>query len=111
MISKNLYVQLLVRVFILVVLSLLLGWVIFQKEMYLLSTIPVIAIIVQTINLVRFLNATNRRLFYFFDAIKNEDSTLSFPEKTNDKTITELNKSLIKVNRQIQQIHSDEQSR
>ena len=68
MISKNLYVQLLVRVFILIALSLVLGWMIFQKEMYMLSLIPIIAIIIQTVNLVRFLNATNRRLFYFFDA-------------------------------------------
>ncbi|NQU55314.1 MAG: hypothetical protein HQ522_22580 [Bacteroidetes bacterium] len=104
MISKNLYVQLLVRVLILVALSLLLGWIIFKKEMYLLSVVPVIALIVQTVNLVWFLNATNRRLFYFFDAIQNEDSTLSFPEKTNNKTIVELNKSLNKVNKQIQQI-------
>ena len=44
-------------------------------------------------------------MFYFFDAIKNEDSTLSFPEKTNNKTIIELNKSLNKVNKQIQQIN------
>ena len=55
-------------------------------------------------NLIWFLNKTNRRLFYFFDAIKNEDSTLSFPEQTNNKTVLELNKSLNKVNKQIQQI-------
>lgn len=105
MISKNLYVQILVRVLFLVIVALLLGWMIFQKEMYVLSIIPLLAIIIQTINLIWFLNATNRRLFYFFDAIKNEDSTLSFPEKTNNKTIVELNKSLNKVNKQIQQIH------
>lgn len=104
MISKNLYVQILVRVLVLVVLALLLGWIIFQKGMYVLSIVPVIAIIIQTVNLIHFLNTTNRRLFYFFDAIQNEDSTLSFPEKTNNKTIHELNKSLNKVNKQIQQI-------
>lgn len=104
MISKNLYVQLLIRVLILVAFALLLGWTIFQKEMYILSVIPVIAIIIQTVNLIWFLNTTNRQLFYFFDAIQNEDSTLSFPKKTNNKTILELNKSLNKVNRQIQDI-------
>lgn len=104
MISKNLYVQLLIRVLILVLLSLLLGWLIFKKEMYVMSIMVGIASVVQTINLLWFLNATNRRLFYFFDAIKNEDSTLSFPERTNNKTILELNKSLNKVNKQIQQI-------
>ena len=43
MISKNLYVQLLIRVLILVAVALLLGWMIFQKKMYILSVIPVIA--------------------------------------------------------------------
>jgi two-component system nitrogen regulation sensor histidine kinase NtrY len=105
MISKNLYFQLLIRVLILVLLSLLLGWLIFNKEMYVMAIVVVIAFLVQTINLLWFLNATNRRLFYFFDAIKNEDSTLSFPERSNNKTICELNKSLNKVNKQIQQIH------
>lgn len=104
MISKNLYFQLLFRVLLLLAVSLLIGWMVFQKEMYMLSIILAIVLIVQTVNLVYFLNVTNRRLFYFFDAIKNEDSTLSFPEKTDHKIIVELNKSLNKVNKQIQQI-------
>jgi nitrogen fixation/metabolism regulation signal transduction histidine kinase len=89
----------------LVAVALLLGWLIFQKEMYILSIIPIIVLFFQTANLIWFLNATNRQLFYFFDAIKNEDSTLSFPEKTNNRILVELNKSLNKVNKQIQQIH------
>ena len=60
-------------------------------------------------NLVSYFNSTNRRLFYFFDAIRNDDLTLSFPEKTNNKTIVELNKSLTKVNKQIQQIKIENQ--
>ena len=105
MISKNLYIQLLVRVLGLVAMALLLGWMIFQKELYILSFIPAVALIFQTVNLIWFLNATNRRMFYFFDAIQNEDLTLSFPEKTNNKIIVDLNKSLNKVNKQIQQIN------
>lgn len=105
MISKNLYIQLLLRVLILVAVALLLGWMIFQKELYILSFIPAVVLIFQTVNLIWFLNATNRRLFYFFDAIQNEDLTLSFPEKTNNKIIVDLNKSLNKVNKQIQQIN------
>lgn len=105
MISKNLYVQILFRVFILVILALLLGWLIFQKELYFLSILPLIVLVIQSINLVRFLNTTNRRIHYFFEAIKNEDSTLTFPKNSNNKIIVELNKSLDKVNKQILQIH------
>jgi nitrogen fixation/metabolism regulation signal transduction histidine kinase len=91
-------------VLLLLAVSLFLGWFLFKKELYIFAVISGIILLFQILNLVRFLNATNRRMFYFFDAIKNEDSTLSFPEKTNDKTIIELNKSLNKVNKQIQQI-------
>ncbi len=104
MISKNLYVQICARVFLLVTFSLLLGWSFFGKNWFVLSIFLLLMICIITGNLIWFLNKTNRRLFYFFDAIKNEDSTLSFPEQTNNKTVLELNKSLNKVNRQIQQI-------
>ncbi len=105
MISKNLYVQILFRVFILVILALLMAWLIFQKELYFLSVLPLLVLIIQSINLVHFLNTTNRRIHYFFEAIKNEDSTLTFPKKSNNKIIVELNNSLDKVNKQILQIH------
>lgn len=104
MISKNLYVQILFRVAILVGFCLLGGWMLFDRRWYLLSVFMFSGTIMTSWNLIYFLNATNRRLFYFFDAIRNDDSTLSFPEKTNNKTFVDLNKSLNKVNLQIQQI-------
>ncbi|OFX36052.1 MAG: hypothetical protein A2W90_22505 [Bacteroidetes bacterium GWF2_42_66] len=104
MISKNLYVQILFRVAILVGFSLLGGWMLFGLKWYFLSIAMFLGVIFISGNLIYFLNSTNRRLYYFFDAIRNDDSTLSFPEKTNDKTFVDLNKSLNKVNRQIQQI-------
>ena len=107
MISKNLYFQILFRVLFLVLFTIILGWLIFKKEEYVFSIVMVILIIIQTVNLVRFMNITNRRLHYFFDAIQNEDATLSFPQRTNNKTLLELNKSLNKVNSQIQQIHME----
>lgn len=104
MISKNLYVQILFRVFVLVGFCLLGGWMLFDRQWYFLSILMFSGSIITSWNLVYFLNATNRRLFYFFDAIRNDDSTLSFPEKTNNKTFVDLNKSLNKVNLQIKQI-------
>lgn len=104
MISKNLYVQILFRVLALVSFCLLGGWMLFDRQWYLLSILMFLGAIITSWNLIYFLNSTNRRLFYFFDAIRNDDSTLSFPEKTNNKTFVDLNKSLNKVNLQIKQI-------
>ena len=105
MISKNLYLQILLRVLLLVGAALFLGWTIFEKKAYVLSLIPALFLLVTTVNLIYYLNRINRRIFYFFDAIRNEDSTLSFPKNTNNKIVADLNKSLENVNKQIQQIY------
>ncbi|MCY1719280.1 ATP-binding protein [Prolixibacteraceae bacterium Z1-6] len=105
MISKSLYLKIVLRVLLILVAALFLGWTIFEQKAYILSFIPAIILLIATINLIHFLNRINRRIFYFFDAIKNEDSTLSFPNNLNNKIIKDLNKSLEKVNQQIQQIH------
>lgn len=105
MISKNLYLQLLLRVLLLVLLALLLGWTLFQNKTYVLAIIPASLLLFSIFNLLYFLNRTNRRIYYFFDAIKNEDSTLSFPKDTTNKIISDITESLVKVNKQIQHIH------
>ncbi len=109
MISAKLYIQILVRVLLIVALSLLAGWSYFTQQWFFLSLFILAAIVLATINLIYFLNSVNRRLFYFFDAIRNEDSTLSFPDKSGDKLTQQLNNSLNKVNKQIQQIKIENQ--
>jgi len=105
MISKNLYVKIILRVLLMVATALFLGYTIFTKQAYIISIIPILLLLISTINLIYFLNRINRRIFYFFDAIKNEDSTLSFPKNIDNKVINDLNQSLLKVNKQIQQIY------
>jgi nitrogen fixation/metabolism regulation signal transduction histidine kinase len=63
-----------------------------------------IIIIVQMVLLIHFLNKTNRKIAYFFNAVENEDSTIYFPENIQNKSLTELNKSLNRVNLLIQKI-------
>ena len=109
MISRNLYVKILIRVLLLLASSLFLGWLIFDRQAYVFAIIPSLFILGVTINLIYFLNRINRRIFYFFDAIKNEDSTLRFPNNVNNKILNDLNRSLQKVNSQIQQIYVDNQ--
>ncbi|MFY0624915.1 MAG: PAS domain S-box protein [Reichenbachiella sp.] len=61
-----------------------------------------VTLIIQTLLLVGSTNNTNRKITYFFDAVRNEDSTLHFSEKVQNKTERELNISLNKVNKLIQ---------
>lgn len=64
----------------------------------------------QTVALINYVNQTNRKIAYFFDAIKNEDFTLRFPEKLSVKSLEELNHSLNMLNSMIQDIHLKKQA-
>ncbi|WP_245603238.1 sensor histidine kinase [Maribacter antarcticus] len=66
--------------------------------------------IFQTAGLINYVNQTNRKIAYFFDAIKNEDFTLRFPEKLSVKSLEELNHSLNMLNSMIQDIHLKKQA-
>jgi nitrogen fixation/metabolism regulation signal transduction histidine kinase len=80
------------------------------------STLVLLFLIFETLvvlNLIRYLNTTNRKLHFFLESIENEDSTLLFDTKEPNQPIRELYQSLNKVNRQIQQVkiasHQQEQ--
>lgn len=111
MISKNLYINIIVRVLLIVFFAVLSGWLIAVQQSLLLVSACISAIPIVTVNLIYFLNMTNRRLSYFFESIQNEDSTLSFPVVAQNKTIMELNQSLNKVNQQIQKLKIDNQQK
>lgn len=109
MISKNLYFNIVFRVLFLLAATLIVGWLIFGQKAYFAAIIPALLMLALTVNLIYFLNRINRRIYYFFDAIKNEDSTLRFPNNIDNKIINDINQSLQKVNTQIQQIYLDNQ--
>lgn len=104
MVSKNFYIQIFMQVILLCISAL--GFVFFGlKENYVLSGLFFIFIILQSLILIRFINHTNRKIAYFFEAIKNEDFTLRFPEQVHVKSLKELNRSLNMLNEKIQDIH------
>ena len=109
MVSKSIYYQLVFRIILIAVCALLTAFLFF-KEHYLLSVILSIVFIGQTYGLIHYVNQTNRKIAYFFDAIKNEDFTLRFPEKLSVKSIEELNQSLNMLNGMIQDIHVKKQA-
>lgn len=104
MISKKLYVNILIRVFLIVALSLLLGYLLFKTQSIRFSVICSVMIITLTISLITYLNRTNRNIRFFFDAVRNDDSSLSFPVDNKSGHLRELHASMNKVNRQIQEL-------
>jgi nitrogen fixation/metabolism regulation signal transduction histidine kinase len=61
-------------------------------------------VVALTANLIIFLNGTNRKIKYFFDSIRNDDSSLSFPVEEKNKTVKEIFKNMNRVNEQIKRL-------
>lgn len=101
MLSKKLYINIIIRTIPVVLLSLLLGFMIFKAESVRLSIICSILLIITTFNLILYLNRTNRNIKFFFDSVRNDDSSLSFSLENKSGNIQELHRSMNQVNQQI----------
>lgn len=109
MVSRHIYLQLVLRIVLISASALIAGFFLF-KGIYPIMGLAFIFLIVQTVLLIRYVNHTNRKIAYFFDAVKNEDFTLRFPEKLPIKSLEELNHSLNTLNSMIQDIHLKKQA-
>lgn len=110
MISRNLYLNIILRVLLIVILSVLLGYLMVKDQSFRYSLICIMAIVVLTVSLISYLNATNRKVRFFFDSVRNDDSSLSFPTDAKNKTFRDLNKSMNSVNQQIQKLKIENRS-
>lgn len=104
MISKKLYVNILVRVLLTVLLSILLGYLLFSGKPARYIVVCIALIIAVTASLISYLNRTNRNISYFFNAVKNDENNLTFPVAGISGHLRELNEGMNKVNKQIQQL-------
>jgi nitrogen fixation/metabolism regulation signal transduction histidine kinase len=104
MASRNYYLNIVFRILFLAINALAMGWFVFGNQTYFLTVFFFFLFFIQIIELINYLNRTNRRIAFFFDAIRNDDSTLNFPEKKGNKAVNELNASLNKVNDLIKNI-------
>ncbi len=109
MVSRNIYLQMVLRIIFITLCAVAAVYFFFEKH-YIIASIAAILLVVQTSSLIYFVNQTNRKIAYFFDAIKNEDFTLRFPEKLSVKSLEELNHSLNMLNAMIQGIHVKKQA-
>jgi len=104
MIGRNLYFQIIFRVVMVVLLSLAAGWMMASGQSLSLVLLCFLFVVIVIVNLIKYLNSTNRKISYFLESVQNEDSMLSFPTNITDKPIREIYQGLNKVNKQIQQL-------
>jgi len=109
MASKNFYVRLIIRILLFSITTIGFSFFLVKKN-YFLGGLCLLIMILQVINLIKFINHTNRKIAYFFESIKNEDFTLRFPEQVHVKSLNELHKSLNMLNEKIQEVHLKNQT-
>jgi len=111
MISRNLYFQIVSRVFLVVSLALAAGlsFATYGSVVFVLIFLFIEVLLV--FNLIRYLNNINRKISYFLESVQNNDSTLSFPINITSQPVRELYLGLNKVNKQIQSLKIENQQR
>ncbi len=110
MISRRIYLNIAVRVFLIVVFSLLLGYLVTRDHSLRFLIIDLIVVILLTTSLISYLNITNRNIKFFFDSVRNDDSSLLFPTEGTRGTLRELNLSMNRVNQQIKNLKLENRS-
>src|SRR5690606_35464258 len=103
MASKNIYFKIIASVLFLFLTTFGFTYFILQKRLD-FSIYLGIVIIFQIIGLIKFLNTTNRKIAFFFNAVENDDTSIHFPIHTKDTSLKELNRSLNTVNHLIQKV-------
>jgi nitrogen fixation/metabolism regulation signal transduction histidine kinase len=104
MISRNLYLNIVIRVVLITGISVLAGFFLAHGKAYLIATICMSLVVLLVFNLIHYLNSVNRTIRFFFEAIRNDDSNLSFPTDSRNKGMHQLYESMTRVNEQIRQL-------
>jgi two-component system, NtrC family, nitrogen regulation sensor histidine kinase NtrY len=107
---KNSNLNITLRVSFIVLFSVLLGYLIFRNPSIRFLLLCSLTIVFLSINLVTYLNSTNRKIRYFFDSIRNDDSALSFALDEKNESLREIYTSMNRVNQQIQQLKIENRS-
>jgi len=103
MIYKSFNLLIIVRLLVCLSLAASIGYFISTRS-WDVSVLCFLILILAVWNILYFVNSVNRKVSFFFDAVKNEDTTLHFPENVPDKSLKELHSGFNKVNALISEI-------
>jgi two-component system, NtrC family, nitrogen regulation sensor histidine kinase NtrY len=76
----------------------------FAHSLYWISAGLMITGVILIISLIRVYNATNESVSIFFESLKNDDTAVHFTSDLNNRTLTDLYKSINSVNKHFQEI-------
>lgn len=108
--NKTLYHSIIYRVIAIVLTSLAMAFAAVYLQQWAIVAVCLLLLILQAVSAVHALNRTNQQISYFFNAIRNEDSTLHFPIRTKNKVVNELNSSMNRLNELISEAKKQNRS-
>ncbi len=100
---KHYNLQLTIRVVAVLIIAIGVG-VLVTKQSYALLSIAIFALLIAVYRLFYFLNKTHQQINFFVKAIKNDDTSLRFPDNTGSNMINEVHRSLNELNKLLQQV-------
>ncbi len=103
MVYKNFNIALFTRVFFLISFTVGATFLFISAE-WTLFALCMLFLTLTIYNIIDYFNSVNRKLAFLFDSIRNEDSTLHFPERVRAKTTKKLHQSLNHLNEVISKI-------
>ncbi|MGD9557380.1 MAG: PAS domain-containing protein, partial [Mangrovibacterium sp.] len=107
--DKSYLLNILFRILLIAVVSFGIGACIFTGQPLLAGILLLLVLIILVVNLIHYQNKINEQINYFFEAVRNEDFSLTYPALKGDRILEKLNRNLNNVNKQIQQIKINNQ--
>lgn len=99
MIYKRFYIVIIVYIAIILILALAFAFSLGKDLVY--NLLSIFSLVIVTFSFVYWLNRTNKKLAFFFSAVRNDDTALFFPEGTGFENEKLLNRSLNELNNKL----------
>lgn len=94
---KRYKMNLLVLIILVVITSSTMGWAVFSSKMHLVIIFAVL-VLVESILLYHYLTRTNKEILFFFKALENDDTSISYKSDHRNRIINELHHYLNGLN-------------
>ena len=101
MIYRNVYINLIVRVSIILLTCFILTLTYFTLKDWIIIFNILLVLVLQVVLLIRYLNRLNQDLFNFFSAVRNDDSSIVYERMAPSKSFVRLYKCFDEINNRI----------
>ncbi|HJX72186.1 MAG TPA: ATP-binding protein [Bacteroidales bacterium] len=104
MIYRNLFINLVVRIFFIAVTCFILALTYFALNDWVIMFNILLLLILQVVLLIRYMNRLNLDLFNFFSAIRNDDSSIVYKRMAPSKSLVKLYECFDDINTRIRNL-------